>query len=276
MSGVDLLDRAGETLGGALPRFAGALVLLVVGLLAARLVGRLLRRMLERAGADRLAERWGVRDALAQVGITRPLSRLIGTGVRLTLAVVVVFAALSLLGLQFLSASLNAAVLFVPRLLTALALLLAGIVVAGLARERVERLAWQMDFPVPLGRLVQVAVLAIAGVTALTQVGVPTEVLTALVNILLAAAALTVTLAFGLGGRDVARAVNAGRYVRGSFTVGDTIAVEGVRGEIERIDSVATVLRGDGDRRVHVPNHMLIDSLVTVDAAGAGGAPERG
>ncbi|MGI8659981.1 MAG: mechanosensitive ion channel family protein [Thermoleophilaceae bacterium] len=54
MSGADLLavtvlDGAGEALGGFLPRLGGALVLLVAGLLVARLAGRLVRGGLERA-----------------------------------------------------------------------------------------------------------------------------------------------------------------------------------------------------------------------------------
>ena len=136
---------------------------------------------------------------------------------------------------------------------------------AGLAKERIDRIAWQMDFPISLGRIAQVTILAVLGVTALTQIGVPTDVLTVLVNIVLAAAALTLTLAFGLGGRDVARAVNAGRYVRASFDVGDTISFGDVRGEIEDIQSAATVLRIEQGRRVRVPNHLLIDEVVTLE-----------
>ncbi|MBA2615685.1 MAG: hypothetical protein H0U90_07895, partial [Actinobacteria bacterium] len=116
-----ILDRAAATLGEALPRIGGALLLLVIGLVAARVLARLARRALEALGADGLADRFGVHDVLARVGIERPLSRLVERIVRIVLTVVVIFAAVSLLGLGALSASLNAVVLFLPRVLVAFA-----------------------------------------------------------------------------------------------------------------------------------------------------------
>ena len=51
-------SRAGDTLGDFLPQLAGALVLLLVGLLLARLAVVGVRRGLRAAGVDDLAERW--------------------------------------------------------------------------------------------------------------------------------------------------------------------------------------------------------------------------
>jgi hypothetical protein len=65
---VTLLDTAREELGGFLPRLGGALVLLIAGLVVAALLGRLARRGLEKAGADALAERWGIHRVLQTAG----------------------------------------------------------------------------------------------------------------------------------------------------------------------------------------------------------------
>jgi small-conductance mechanosensitive channel len=270
-----VLDRAGDTLGEFLPKLGGALLLLLLGLLLARLLGRVTRRALVRAGVDELAARWRVDETLARAHLDPSLARLVGAAVRITVSVVVVFAALTLLGLGPLSQSLNAAVLFLPNLLVALALLLAGVVLAGFARERVDRLTYQMDFPVPLGQFAQVATLAIFGLAALAQLGVSAGILFTVIAILLAAVAATFALAFGLGGREVAKALNAGRFVRNAFQVGQTISIGDVRGEIIAIDPEATVL-GTADGLVRVPNHMLIESVVTVHAAPGGGVATSG
>ena len=152
LTAATIFDRAGDSLGGFLPRLAGAIVLLVVGLLAARLVGSIVRRMLEALGIDDLAARWRVREALERTRIASPLSAVIGRMVRIGISIVIVFAALSLLGLQFLSASLNEGVLLLPSLAVAAALILAGVVLGGFAREYVDRLAFQMGLPAPLGK----------------------------------------------------------------------------------------------------------------------------
>lgn len=265
-----VLDRAGEALGAFLPRLGGALALLVIGVLVARLVGRLLTRALRGSGLDGLAERWGIHDVIERIGLERSLSRLIGRAVRIVLTLVVVFAALSLLGLQFLSQSLNQAVLVLPKVLIAAALVLAGVVVAGLVRSRADRLAYQLDLPIPLGQVAQVAVLAVFAVTAAAQIAISTLVLMVVLAILLAAAAATFALAFGLGGREVARALSAGRYIRGAYRVGQSISVGDVRGEITAIESAFTVLATERAQTVRVPNDLLLGSIVTIhDAAEA-------
>ncbi len=268
---ASVLSRAADALGAFLPRLLGALALLIIGLLLARLFARLLRKALQAAGVDGVGDRWGVNDVLASAGLGHSLARVIAVAARITLSVVVVFAALSLLGLQFLSQSLNQGVLALPKLLIAAALILAGVVLAGLARDRVHRLTYQLDLPIPLGGLAQVTVLAIFIIAAAAQVAISVLALLVLLAILLAGAAGTVALAFGLGGREAARALTAGRYVRSDYAVGQEIAVGEVRGRIAAIEATTTVLVLDASRddRVRVPNQMLLERVVTVYGEGS-------
>lgn len=262
-----VLDRAGQSVGDGLPAVGAAIVLLVLGILVARLVGRGLGRGLQAAGVDGFAERSGIHDTLERFGFERSLAQAIATAVRLALTIVVVLAALSMLGLGFLQQSLNEGVLLLPRLLIALALLLAGAVIGTLARERADRIGAQMDLPGPVGPVAEGIVFAVFGVTALAQIGVSTQILTALIGILIAGAVLAFALAFGLGGRDVARAVSAGRVLRGTYEPGQTITVAGVRGEVVSVEPAATVLRTAAGTTVRVPNALLLESVVETDAA---------
>jgi small-conductance mechanosensitive channel len=262
-----ILDQAGDQLGGFLPRLGGALLLLVVGVVLARVFARLLGRGLRMAGLDSTADRWGVADVLERAGLGRSLARVIAVAVRISLTVVVVFAALSLLGLQFLSESLNQGVLFLPKVLAALALVLIGVVLAAFVRERVDRTATQWDLPIPLGPVVQGIIVAIFVITAAAQLTISIALLMVLVAILLAAVAAPFALAFGLGGRDVARSLSAGRYVRAAFSEGQVIRVDGIRGTVERIEPSATVLRTDTET-IRVPNHVLIDQTVVIEEGG--------
>ena len=85
-----------------------------------------------------------------------------------------------------------------------------------------------------------------------------------LVAIVLLALAAPFALAFGLGGRDVARALSAGRYVRAAFAEGQVIRVDGVQGRIERIEASATVLSSGGET-IRVPNHVLVEQTVFIE-----------
>jgi small-conductance mechanosensitive channel len=266
---ADVLDRATATLGESLPRLGGAVLLLVLGIAVAFVAGRLVRRALEAVGLDPLADRFGIHDVLERVGLPRSLSHVLGTTVRIALIVVAVVAAVSLLGLGALSEALNAVILFLPKLFVALVLVLAGIVLAQFLGARVDRLAQQMNIAAPLRQLVEVAVIALFALTALAQLGIPTMILTALVGLVLLAAVLTLALAFGLGGRDVARHISAGRYVADALEVGQRITVGDLTGEIVSFQSAATLLRAEDGSTVRVPNQLLIDSIVTVRDAEA-------
>jgi small-conductance mechanosensitive channel len=259
-----VVQRAGDQLGDFLPRLAGALLLLIVGLLAAILIGRIVRRALVRAGVDRFAERSGTSELLDQAGLGSSLSALMGTAVRLTIVVVACFAALTLLGLEFLSDSLNQGVLFIPRLLTALALILIGVVLGAFVRAWLERTSAQLDFPVAIGPIVQVLIIVLFGLCAAAQAGVTVAPLTAIALVLLGAIAATLALAFGLGAREIARSLTSGRYARSDFQVGQTIRVDDMRGEIVRIDAAATTLK-TADATVRIPNSILVERIVLVE-----------
>lgn len=261
---TSVLGQAGQALGAFIPRLGGAIALLLIGLLLTWLLTRLLQRGLRAAGLDQFAERAGVTSVLETSGLGGSLASLIARAVRIFLTIVVVFAALSLLGLQFLSASLNQAILALPRIFIAAALVLIGAVVAGAARQRTDRLTYQLDFPVPVGQMVQIAVLAVFGIIAAAEIGIATDVLLILIAVILAAVCGTFTLAFGLGSRDVARSLSAGRYVRHDYRVGQEIAFGDVRGRIARIHSTSTMLDAGDGRSILVPNHLLIDTIVTV------------
>jgi small-conductance mechanosensitive channel len=261
-----VIDRAGNQLGDFLPRLVGALALLIIGLLAAIVLGRLARRLLVRAGLDRFADRSGTSELLGQAGLGTSLSAIVGTAVRLTVVVIAVFAALTLMGMQFISASLNEGIVYIPRLLAALALILVGVVLGAFLRAWIERSSAQLDFPVSIGPVVQVLVIVLFGVCAAAQAGLSVAPLTAIAIVLLGAIAATLALAFGLGAREVARSLTSSRYARADFEAGQTIRVGDLRGEILRIDGAATTLKSGNDT-IRIPNSMLVEQVVIVEGA---------
>lgn len=267
-----VVDQGLRSLGESLPHILGAVVLLVVGLAIAWLVGRVVHRLLLAVGVDDLAERFGIHDAIERVGLERSLSRVLGVAARIALTVVVVVAAVSLLGLGALSLALNRAVLFVPKLFVALVLVLAGVVVGQFVGERVGKLGDQMALGGPLRQFTELAIIALFSLTALAELGIPTSIVLAVVAVVVAAIVLTIALAFGLGGREVARELSAGRYLQGAFELGQRISVQGLSGEIVALENAATVLRTEDGLTARVPNHLLIDSVVTVHGEPAGGS----
>ncbi len=265
-----ILDRSSVEIGAFLPRLGAALALLIVGYLVAWIVGRIVTKALAAVDFDDLADRLGLTRELQRFGLPSPASRLLGRLVRFAILVFAVVAAISALGLSALNDSLNGAILFLPKLFAAMVLLLLGLVLARFVRERVDRAATRMDLAGPLGPLAEGVIIAVFAVTALAQLAVPLAVLTLFVAIVVAAAAFAAALAFGLGSRDAARQVAAGRALAGSLHVGQTITVGELTGEIQAIEGAATLLRTGGGT-LRVPNHVLLESVVEIHD---GGGPE--
>lgn len=84
------------------------------------------------------------------------------------------------------------------------------------------------------------------------------------------AAALTFALAFGLGGRDLAKHVSAAPYVGSAYRIGDRVEVAGINGTISKLESAATVLQTEDGHEVRVPNQLMLDSIVTRTATADG------
>ncbi|WP_320669040.1 mechanosensitive ion channel family protein [Patulibacter defluvii] len=260
-------DRLLDALGTFVPRLAAALVILAAGWFLARILGAGTRRLLRRLGFDDLGEHYGVGPVLGRVGLAPSLAAAIGQVVRVAALLVVISAAISVLGVAVLSESLNAGVLFLPRVLAALVLVFVGVLLGAAVEPRARRLGDELDLPFPLGRALQVLIVAIFVLTAAAQVAISTELLLMLVAIVLAAVLATGTLAFGLGGRDAARAVTASRYLLGTVDEGDEIEVAGYRGVVRALEPTFVQIELPDGRLAHLPNHLLLTEPLVVARA---------
>jgi hypothetical protein len=179
------------------------LVGVVVGLLARallRLVVRVLR--LERPGPAGFGNR-----LLMAAGVKTSPVQIAGT-VSFWLAVVVALSVgVSALEPGTLKTMLSDAVGFLPRVLTALLLLLLGFGFATLARRSFLLGAVNAGLPWARSgaRLVHVVVLAFFVATALDHLGVGRSILVAAFTVVAGGIVLALALAFGLGARDLAR-----------------------------------------------------------------------
>ena len=262
---MSLVNTMLEQVGAFVPRLAAALVVLIAGIVVARIVGRVLKTALGAAGLDRMAERWGVSDALERVGMGRSLTAIVATLVRSIILFVIALIAVSVLGLPALEQSMNEAILFIPRLVVALAIMMAGLIAGNAVRGRVDRLSRQMDLGDALGLVAMTGVLTIAAIIAAAQVGIPTMFLIMLATTVVGGLALTVAISIGLGTRHVVGQLAAGRYLGDTLRPGLRVRVGEVEGEIVAMRGPATTVRTADGSMVRVPNRMMLESVVTLE-----------
>ena len=201
------LGEFGTRLQSFAPNLLAMLVLLLVGALVAGAVRFLLALLLPRLGVDRFAERSGIGDVARRAGLTRRPSRTIALAVAWVVLAVFVLLAVAALDLRVAVDLVARAFAWLPHLLVAIALLVAGGLVAGFARRSV--LIAAVNAGLPSARLVSsgvhAALLVLFAAMALEQVGLGQRVVLTAFAIFFGGLVLALALAFGLAGKEIAR-----------------------------------------------------------------------
>lgn len=194
------LANALAVLAAAIPKIIGFLLILLVGWIIARLLGRGTRALLSAAKFDDLAGRAGFDRLTRKLGSDAAASELAGATVKWIILLVTFLVAFEALGLPEVSNLFQALLLWIPNLIVALAVLF----LAGLAARPLGNLARgaaaEGDFSDPdaIARAARIALWGFAVIVALTQLRVAENLIYALFYGFVAA----VALAFGLGARE--------------------------------------------------------------------------
>jgi hypothetical protein len=198
------LAALGERLAVIAPAVLVAITLIALGLAVGAVLSVIVSRVARGLGFDQHMERWGIGASLRGAGIVRPASEVLGLVFFWT--TFVVFASLGIDSLGFGGAS---AFLFefVPPLFAAVLIVIVGWLVANFLSQGLLIAAVNRGFPEArlLARAVHWGVLLFAVATALTHLGIGKEMVLVAFAITFGGLVFALALAFGLGGRQVAR-----------------------------------------------------------------------
>ena len=193
-----------DQLVGFVPNLVAVVAILVGGWIVARLIKTALIRLLRAVKADSLAERIQLAEMLAKGGIERTFSQLVAALAYWIVMLVVLVAALNALQLTATAELLQRLVGFLPTIVTAIVVLILGILAAGFLGATVRAVASNAGVVQAqvLGQFAQVVVVIFAVVVALQQVQV--QFVGDAFLIILASIGFGLALAFGLGCKDLA------------------------------------------------------------------------
>ena len=207
------ITNALNTFLAAIPQVIGALLILIIGWLISSVIARVIRELLERAGADRMFAQHGGQVYGSRSAQLKP-SIVASEIVKWIIRFVFLVAAANVLGMPQVSVLLNQVLLWLPNLLVAAVILLVAPLLGRFVRGAIEVGAGQMGFSNAslLGRVAEIAIIAFAVLIAVNQLGIAADLINILFIGVVAAAALAFGLAFGLGGRDVAARITEQWY----------------------------------------------------------------
>lgn len=192
-----------------IPRLLAALLILSLGWLAAKVVRRLVIRLLRMVRIEQAAEQAGLDDFLLRGGVRFTTVTLLGQIVYWGVFVVVALAVFNLLGLPVSTELIDEVVRYVPNVLVALVTLVFGSLLArfiGVAvRTYLDNIGVEGARTIAL--LTQGALLTFVAILALEQLRIGGQVLISAFQLAFGGFCLAAALAFGLGGREWAAGV---------------------------------------------------------------------
>lgn len=251
-----LFRRSAEGISDRLPDIVGAVVLVALGWLGAKLLRTLtvrIMRSLDRRIPDSVLSR-----QLHQIGIGRDVPDLIGGLVFWIVLLFFVTAATEILGLPIASTFLGGLANYLPRVLAAALIVFVGVLAGNLARNATARAADTAGIARAdlLGRLSQAAIVLVAVVIAIDQVGIEVAFLVTLLAVVIGSTFGAMAIAFGFGARSAVANMIGSHYVGRYFEVGQSIQIGEYRGRILRIESTAVLLETDAGQ-VFVPGKFF-------------------
>ncbi len=185
-----------------LPRLIAAVVVFLVGWLIAVLLAKLAYHIVKILHVDNALSKVGFRSAWEKSGFKLDTPMLFFELVKWFFVIVFLMAATNILGLGQVSEFLRTVVYYLPNVIVAAVILLIGILVAkfleGFVRASVKAAGlMSANF---LGALAKWAVFVFSLLIALAQLKVADDIIKIVITGLIAASALAMGLAFGLGG----------------------------------------------------------------------------
>jgi hypothetical protein len=198
-----------ERLSHVAPRLLAMLTLMVLGWAVAAVARRLAVRICRMVDVDTRCARWGLTTGLTRGGIQQPPSLLVGRLAFWTIFLVALLMAVEALEMPATAGLAAGVVRFLPNLIIAALVWMAGWLLANFMAQAV--LIAAVNAQVALAPLIAGAVrwlvLIFAGAAALTQLGIAREMVLLTFGIAFAGTVLALALAFGLGGKDLAREI---------------------------------------------------------------------
>ena len=254
-----------ENIASYLPSVLGALLLLLVGLLLARV----LRALTVRAVllAETLIARLSTQAEHGEPLRMRRASAVIGTIVFWSALLVFVTAATHVLQLTVFTDWLARLVGYLPTLAAGILIVVAGYLLSRFVADLILATSHRLDAPqrALLARVVQVTILTGTILVGADQIGIKITFLAIFFAAVAAIVGGGIALAVGFGARDYVANLIGAHHLRQAFAVGQVIQASGHQGRVLEITATSIVLE-TADGRVNLPGRIYNEGPIAVIA----------
>lgn len=220
------LQNALSTFLSFLPQLIGAIVILIIGYIVAKVLQAVVSRVLQGIGFDGWMEKGGIKQFFDRAQTNYTPATVIGSLVFWFVFIIAITMAADALGIPQVSAVLGQLIAYIPSIIAAILIL----ILASLLANFVSGIVRGATGSNLLASVAQYAIIVYAVFAAITELGIAVELTAPTFLILLGGVALAAAIAFGIGGREVAREILDKAYNRGQDVADRSTASTGQGG----------------------------------------------
>jgi small-conductance mechanosensitive channel len=193
-----------------LPQLIGAIVILIIGYIVAKILEAVVARVLKAIGFDGWMEQGGIKQFFDRAQTSETPATVLGKLVFWLVFIVAITMAADALGISQVSQVLGQLIAYIPSIIAAILILILASLLANFL-SGVVRGATGSDL---LANVARYAIIVYAAFAAITELGIAVQLTAPTFLIILGAVALAAAIAFGWGGRDVAKDIIERHYDR--------------------------------------------------------------
>src|ERR671919_995430 len=193
-----------------IPQLIGALIILIVGYIVAKVLQAVVGRVLQGIGFDRWMERGGIKQFFDRAETNQTPASILGALVFWFVFIIAITMAADALGISQVSVVLAQLIAYIPQIIAAILILILAALLANFI-SGIVRGATDSDI---LASIARYAIIVYAVFAALTELGIAVQLTAPTFLIVLGAVALAAAIAFGFGAQGVARDIVEKAYER--------------------------------------------------------------
>lgn len=249
----------------AVPRVATAIFIIIIGIIISKIVAGIVKKLLKKLQVDRLGEKLEEIDIVQKSNVSIQISSVISKFIYYILLLFFMIAGAEALGMPAISQLVSDIINFIPNLIVAIIMIVLGLLIAEALKNIVHTALKSLGIPSAsmISSFVFYFILLTVFVSALRQAAIETKFLETNLSILIAGVVFAFAIGYGLASKDLLKNFLSSFYNKGKISVGDTVSVGDVSGEIVNIDNTTVTIRSN-DRRILYPLSQVLGDKITI------------
>lgn len=191
-----------------IPEILGALLVLIIGWMIAKTMGRLAIKLIKVVKIDYLIEKVGLKKELDEMGLKFTIAQVVGNIVKWFFIIVTLIAVANILKIPQVTSFLERVAFFIPEVIAAILIVVLGMILGSFLKKVLTKSLGATGVSekavAQLANFAKWVIFVFAFMAAIVQLGVATDFIQTAFTGFVVMIALAGGLAFGLGGRDKA------------------------------------------------------------------------